>query len=379
MAHKHIDLEKVKSDRDKTSGRIKELYEELAKTKHNKRTEHHIGLIGAKIAKLKEKIERRAKGKKEGDGYVIKRTGDATVALVGFPSVGKSSLLNKITNANSPVASYDFTTLRLIPGLINYNSAQIQLFDLPGILEGASEGRGRGKEVFSCLRNVDLIIIIIDAKKPEQYDVIKNELYESNIRLNEKRPAITLMKKDRGGISVRAHNKLKHISAEEIRYVLNEFKILNADVILKEDVTVERFIDFVESNKAYIPSIIVVNKIDIASESEIKNINEKLKPDIFVSAEKSINLENLKKTIFNKLELIRIYLKPLNQKSDMEKPLIMHKDSTIKDVCLKLHKDFAEKLKFARVWGKSAKFEGQTFLSLEHVLEDGDIIEFHLK
>ena len=95
--------------------KIQELEEELSKTKYNKKTQHHIGLIKAKIAELREK--EASKKKSGGTGYTIKKSGHATVALLGFPSVGKSTLLNALTKADSKVGSYDFTTLDLIPGL----------------------------------------------------------------------------------------------------------------------------------------------------------------------------------------------------------------------------------------------------------------------
>src|SRR3989344_7851950 len=132
--------------------RIRELEEELKKTPYNKATQHHIGLIKAQIAKLREKIEKKAAGRGATKGYTIKKTGDATVVLVGYPSVGKSTLLNKLTNAESKVASYEFTTLQVIPGLMEYKNAHIQVLDVPGVVKGAAAGTGRGKEGVSAMR-----------------------------------------------------------------------------------------------------------------------------------------------------------------------------------------------------------------------------------
>ena len=146
---------------DERFKRLKELEEELRTTKYNKRTEHAIGLLKAKIARLREEIEKeRKKARKKGKGFSIKKTGDATVVLVGFPSVGKSTLLNKLTNAKSKVGAYDFTTLNTIPGTMEYENAKIQIIDIPGLILGASTGSGRGKEVLSAVRVADLIIII---------------------------------------------------------------------------------------------------------------------------------------------------------------------------------------------------------------------------
>jgi uncharacterized protein len=148
--------------------KVKELEDELKKTKYNKRTQYHIGLVKAKIAKLKEKEVGRGKGGGPKEGYSVRKSGDATVILIGYPSVGKSTLLNALTNAESETGAYDFTTLSVIPGLLHYKHAQIQILDVPGIVSGAATGRGRGKEVLAVMRNAELVLIVIDVNHPEQ-------------------------------------------------------------------------------------------------------------------------------------------------------------------------------------------------------------------
>jgi ribosome-interacting GTPase 1 len=108
------------------------------KTQKNKTTEEHLGILKAKLAKLRRALYSKKKSK--GEGFGVSKHGTATVALVGFPSSGKSTLLTKLTNAESKSASYAFTTTSVIPGMMHYKGADIQLLDLPGIVEGASEG-----------------------------------------------------------------------------------------------------------------------------------------------------------------------------------------------------------------------------------------------
>ena len=146
--------------------RIKELEDLIANSQYNKRTQHAIGLYKAQLAKLKEKEEgrRAAASGKKGDGYSVRKSGDGTVVLLGFPSVGKSTLLNSITDAKSDVGSYAFTTLTVIPGTLDYEHAKIQVLDVPGIVQGAASGKGRGTEVFSVLRSADLIVVLLDRK-----------------------------------------------------------------------------------------------------------------------------------------------------------------------------------------------------------------------
>ncbi len=357
--------------------RIQELEAELNKTSYNKRTQHHVGLIKAQIAKLKEKVETAGSGKGKGKGFGVKKTGDATVILVGYPSTGKSTLLNQLTSAKSKVAAYAFTTLDAIPGVIEYRNAKIQLVDVPGLVAGAAAGTGKGKEVLSTIRIADLLLIMIDVPNPEkQLDAIKKEIYDSNMRLNEKKPDVRIKKLPKGGLQVASSVKLTKTNIETIKAMLKELKVNNAEVLIREDITQDQLIDAVEGNRLYIPGIIILNKIDLISEEEVNNLAKKL-DCIPISADSKTNLDFLKEKIFEKLNFASIYMKRVGKAPDLNEPLIMNGGCTIRDVCERVHREFVLKFRFARVWGKSAKFPGQRFM-LDHVLEDRDIIEIHL-
>lgn len=359
---------------------IKKIEEDIRTTKYNKATQFHVGKLKAKLAKLREEQKKRAAGK-GGLGYGLKKEGDATVLFVGFPSVGKSTLLNRITSADSKIGDYDFTTLNVIPGVMEYRGAKIQVLDIPGLVEGASQGKGRGKEILSVVRSADLVIIIIDASRMEkamkELGTIDRELYNAGFRLNQKPPEVIIKRRNLGGISAGSAVKLTKMTIEGVKSILQEFKVNNADVTIREDITQDRLIDAIMGNRVYIPSIVVANKIDIGEEGRgLEKRLEGIKNCIPVSAAEGTNIDRLKEMIWDRLGLMRIYLKKVGKRPDLKEPVIMKRGSTIKDVCLRIHKDFDEHFRFARVWG-SSRFEGQK-IGMNYVLSDRDVVEFHI-
>lgn len=127
------------------------------------------------------------------EGFAVAKSGDGRVALIGFPSVGKSSLLNEVTDTKSEAAAYEFTTLTCIPGNLVLNDTKIQLLDLPGIIEGAAAGKGRGREVIAVARSSDLIMMVLDGAREvnnQHRNILERELETMGIRLNKTPPDI---------------------------------------------------------------------------------------------------------------------------------------------------------------------------------------------
>jgi len=359
--------------------KIKEIEQAMSKTKYNKATEHWFGLMKSQIARLREKIEKKAAGKGATKGFFVKKTGNATVILVGFPSVGKSTLLNALTSSKSKVAAYEFTTLDCIPGTLNYKHAKIQILDVPGVISGAAFGKGRGKEVLAMARNADLVLFVIDALHPEHYPLLLKEINDVNIRVNQRKPEVKIVRKPKGGLSINSTVKLTKIGYDTIAAILKDFKIMSADVVIRDDVDIDQFIDALEGNRKYVHSLACVSKADLLDAHAKKQIEEQLPNPVFVSAEKHTGIEELKEAIFNSLDFIRIYMKEVNKKPDLEEPMILTKPVTIRTVCQHIHRDFVKKFKYARVWGKSTKFPGQEFRNLDKQLTDEDIVEIHLR
>ncbi|MDP7181618.1 MAG: GTP-binding protein [Candidatus Woesearchaeota archaeon] len=355
---------------------IKRLQDELRDTQYNKATEHHFGVVKARMAELRRRNEKRIAAKSGGKGFDVKRSGNATVVLLGFPSVGKSTLLNKLVGTKSKAASYAFTTVSVIPGLLEYNHAKIQILDVPGIVHGAASGRGRGKEVLGVIRNCDAILVVVDAQHPEHYDALLREVDEFNVRINQALPDVKVTKKEKGGIDLQSTVKLS-LDKETIKTVLHGLRINNAEVIIREDITVDQLIDVVEGNRSYIPALTAISKIDLVDKRTRERLIKNIKPDVVVSGETGEGIKTLKRKLYKKLRFMRIFMKEVRKKADMDIPLIVRKGSTVQQICEKVHRDLARKFKYARIWGPTAKFDGQVIRDKKRALQDQDVIEIH--
>ncbi|MFW6448214.1 MAG: OBG GTPase family GTP-binding protein [Halobacteriota archaeon] len=363
---------------------IEALEQEIAETPYNKATEQHIGRLKARIAELKEDLEARESGSGGGAGYHVAKTGDATVAMVGFPSVGKSTLLNALTNAESEVGAYDFTTLEVTPGMIEYRGAQLQLLDVPGLIEGASRGRGRGREVLSMVRAADLVLIVLSPFEVERYADLHEELHANQVRLDAEPPRVSVTPKPQGGIDVTAPATLE-LDEETVVEVVREHGHVNADVHIAERVDVDRLIDGLMDNRVYLPSLVAVNKVDLIDEGYRSTLEADLRdqgldPEAvsYVSAETGRGLEGLCERIWDTLGLRRVYLREPGADPDFEEPLIVREGDTVADAIARLGGTMRDRFRFARVTGDSARHDDQQ-VGLDHRLADGDVLTLVLR
>ncbi len=355
--------------------KIQAIQDEMHRTQVNKHTEHHLGLLKAKIAKLKRE-EEQDKNRSGGSSlsYAVKRSGDATVVLIGLPSVGKSTLVNRLTNTKSKVAGYHFTTLTVVPGMMEYKGARIQILDLPGIIKGASSGKGLGKRVLSVVRSADLILFITEVYQPDALSVLKEEVRNIGVRPDERKPKLTIEKTNSDGIAVNALVKMTHMTIETVKKVLQEFDINNARVIVGEDMSYDQLIDVVLQNRKYVPSLTVLNKIDLVTPEALNEIKSKIDYDFLpISADANFNIDQLKEKIYERLDLIRVFMRPKGEETDYEKPMIVKSDASVLDVCNKVHREMKTTLRYAQIYGKSAKYNGQK-VGITHRLMDEDVI-----
>lgn len=349
---------------------IEQIEETLRKTPHHKATNGFIGAMRAKIARLKDReLESTSKGGGGGGGFFVKKQGDATVVLVGPPSAGKSTLINKLTNAESKVAPYAFTTVTVVPGMFKYRQAYIQILDIPGLIEGAREGKGRGKEVLSVARGADLLVIMSDVKRPERVEKMVEELEGAGIRINKTPPQVLIDKKVSGGLEIHS-NISQELDKETIKEIAREYGIKNGDISIREKLTLDRLFDALSVNRVYIPAIFAINKVDTVRKPESSN-----NKFIYFSAQKNIGMDDLVSAIWKALKFITVYLVEPDQDPNFDNSIIMKEGESIADVAAKIGSEFSANKTSAKIWGSGAKFPGQE-VSLSTKLIDNMQIRF---
>jgi len=294
----------------------------LAIMPRHKGTDKLHAMLRQKIAKFSQEAERKFATARRA-GFYISKEGAGQVMLVGPSNAGKSQLLATLTEAIPEIAEYPFTTKTPIPGMMKFEDIQIQLVDTPPI------GRKEVRVLLSnVLRNADLIAIVIDlSREPmSQVEAALQGLREARIE-----PSTD--------------------DATQLTPGSYPRKML-----------------------------IVGNKNELAGSNDnwerLRSKYGRLFPLISISAREGRGLEEFKRTIYQALNIIRVYTKTPGSKADLSDPMVLEKGSTLGESAESLHKDFYQNLKYAVVWG-SGKYDGQR-VSKEHVLQDGDIVEFHI-
>ncbi len=291
----------------------------------HKGTEKLQADIKKRISQLKHNLEKSAK--KKGPSFRVRPEGAGQIMLVGPPNCGKSSLLATLTNAEPEIADYPFTTREPVPGMLHYKDIQIQLVDLPPVSREHCE-----TFVFDNLKGADGILFVLDvaAAYPEE---------DSN----------------------------------QIQEILREKRI---KLVPPETDPLEP-----EPGENTIRTYVLLNKCDLDTDGElvdlVKDMINITLPLRIVSATENRGLDDLPAELFELLHIIRVYSKQPGKPADMDAPFTIPIGSTVIDFAGVVHKDFVEHLKSARLWGESAKFEGQT-VQHDHVLQDGDVVELNI-
>lgn len=363
--------------------KIKDVEDEMAKTQRNKATESHLGMLKARLAKLRTQLlEPAGGGAQAGTGFDVSKAGDARVALIGFPSVGKSTLLSMLTGTESTAAAYEFTTLTCIPGNVMHKGTKIQLLDLPGIIEGAAQGKGRGRQVIAVAKSSDLVLMVLDAAKEHEKNhraILEAELESVGMRLNKEPPNIYFRKKKTGGVkfsSIVPLTKLGTDPAKTVYNILHEYKIHNAELLFRDDYTSEELIDVIEGNRKYVRCLYVWNKADTVTMEDVDRLAREPN-SVVISCNMALNLDRLVDSIWDGLSLTRVYTKRRGQPPDTRDPVVMtagRYGCTIESLCNHIHRDMIKNFKYALVWGLSARHSPQ-HVGLQHMLSDEDVVQ----
>ncbi|WP_456367267.1 OBG GTPase family GTP-binding protein [Thermococcus sp.] len=364
--------------------KIRALEKMYATVPKHKGTEKLRLQIKRKLAELRKELEKQRQLKKGGGGpsMAVKKEGAAQIVLAGLPNVGKSSLLRALTNVETDVADYAFTTVEPVPGMMHHKDVQIQLVEVPGLVEGAALGKGMGPQLLSVIRNADAIAIVVDLSKDpvKQMEILLKEFERAGIKVNKRRPRVEIKRTASGGIIINGQENIKG-DISEVMKMLREERIHSAEITVKEPVTLEEFADAIDDSLVWKRAIIIANKGDAPGSREnyeklIRTYGDRFKI-VPVSARKGINLDKLKDELYDLAGIIRVFTKSPGEEPAYP-PVALKKGSTVIDLAERIHKDLVKNFRYARVWGKKVKFPGQR-VGADYVLEDGDIVEIHAR
>ncbi|MCK4556114.1 MAG: 50S ribosome-binding GTPase [Candidatus Aminicenantes bacterium] len=301
------------------------LEELLSIVPKHKGTEKLQALLKTKIAKLKSTAQKKPTVAQHGLSFYIDKAGAGQVVLIGLPNAGKSSLVKSLTNADPEIGDYPFTTRMPSPAMMQYENIQIQIIDTPPITPEYMEYWHA-----ELIKGADGVLAILDLSSQNPASGLENLL----AKLKEKR--IELIPKN-------------HTPSSEASFF--------------QKIT-----------------LVVANKADFSSSEEnLAAVKKALHPDfdlIPVSTKTEDGLEILRIKIFSLLDVIRVYSKIPGKKTARTDPFTLKKGSTVMNLAKAVHKDFAQNLRFARIWSQN-KYQGQK-VNRDHILEDEDIIELHI-
>jgi small GTP-binding protein len=307
--------------------KIELLEEMMSKIPKHKGTDHLRADLRRRLSKMKTASSQSKKAaSRQASAYNISKEGAGQVVIVGAPNVGKSSLVASQTNADPEVSPAPFATWGPTPGMMRIENVQVQLIDTPPLNPEHIEA-----DLFNLLRKCDLILVMVDlhADPIEQLETTLDLLAKQRI----------------------VPDHLEGQYQDEFRRTFTK------------------------------PCLVLANKCDDEQDQEVYTIfREMLEGDcpmMPVSVKTGRNIDQLKKVIFDRLRIMRVYSQAPGEKARTDLPFVLPIGSTVETFASKVHQDFAENMKSARVWGKSAAFDGQT-VSREHVLQDGDIVELNM-
>jgi ribosome-interacting GTPase 1 len=308
-----------------TEDKIAALQEMMAIIPKHKGTDKLRANHRKQLSKLKAELEQPGKKGRKGPSYHVPKSESPQVVLVGTPNVGKSQIIAATTNATPEVADYPFTTRLPAPAMMPYRDIYIELVDIPPLAREHID-----TWLPEIIRNADAALLVIDLSSD---DCIDSFLF--------------------------------------VREILTTKGVRLSPVHDPSEIELPRNVK---------PTLVIANKCDSPKASENLEFFLEVVGDEFrvlpISAETGEGLDEMKDILYEFLDVVRVYSKIPGKDADMKKPFMVKRGSTVQDVAFKIHREFADNLKFAKVWG-SGKFDGQ-IVERDHVVEDEDILEIHV-
>ena len=332
------------SDPQDKLGCLKDMLRTIPK---HKGTEHLQADIKTRIRELTEELAGPRKGgARSGPELSVRPEGAAQVAIIGPPNAGKSSLHARLTGSHAVVGPYPFATKYPLPGMLSHEDVQFQLVDLPPVSDDYIESWMGG-----TLQNADAVLLVSDLSDPEcvdQLEAVERQLQAKKVDLVARVPG--------------REDALLTVSSAE------------AASGFAGDAIDDPF-------RLRLPALLVASKADLYEDpdAELEAFRE-LAPDPFVSLAVSTQtaqgLDKIGPTLFELLDVVRVYSKMPGRDPDMSRPFTLRRDRTVREVARQVHRGLASDLRFARVWGPGAEFDGQQ-VSGDHAVKDKDVVELH--
>ncbi|MEM3693577.1 MAG: GTPase [Candidatus Bathyarchaeia archaeon] len=368
------------------SEKIRLMKEFLSLCPKHKGTSRLVAHVKHQIAVLEDEIlERRRIAKSGGRSrFFVEKAGAAQVVVLGLTGSGRSSLLAALTNAKATIGTYPYTTKEPIPGMLSFEDVQLQLVEVPALMEGSADGKGYGFQIFSLVRNADGIIILLDASKEplDAYKTVIEELEKARILVEKPKGRVEIIRVSHGkDIRLVGNPRLEGCNPEELIRLLKGFGIKSSIVRLQGTVTLEDVENALFGNVVYKPTLVLANKMDLPEAQkgydELRRTLENTLPILAISCVTRQGLDQIGPLLFKTLELVRIYTKkPGDRPSSI--PLILRAGSSVRDVARLVHTELHENFSYARLWGPNAKYQGER-VGASYIVKDRDVLEIHTR